>query len=91
VSAAIPEVVKDSRGIQESWRLINTQGDSGTESGTAGGGIAGHWVEVSISELRSAIPGGHFENKCPTNFSLSPSFDKLKLVGHQTDPLPWQR
>jgi hypothetical protein len=23
-------------------------------------------------------------NKCPTNFSLSPSFDKLKLVGHQT-------
>ncbi|HEX3229621.1 MAG TPA: hypothetical protein VHQ95_11675, partial [Pyrinomonadaceae bacterium] len=25
VSAAIPEVVKDSRGIQESWRLINTQ------------------------------------------------------------------
>jgi hypothetical protein len=25
VSAAIPEVVKDARGIQESWRLINTQ------------------------------------------------------------------
>jgi hypothetical protein len=25
------------------------------------------------------------ENKCPTNFSLSPSLDKLKLVGHQTD------
>jgi len=25
VSAAIPEVVKDSRGIQESWRLIKTQ------------------------------------------------------------------
>ena len=31
---------------------------------------------------------GRFENKCPTNFSLSPSFDKLKLVGHQTDTLP---
>jgi carbamoyltransferase len=30
-----------------------------------------------------------FENKCPTNFSLSPSFDKLKLVGHQTDPIPF--
>src|SRR6185295_18568707 len=28
------------------------------------------------------------ENKCPTNFSLSSSLDKLKLVGHQTDPLP---
>jgi hypothetical protein len=28
---------------------------------------------------------GEFENKCPTNFSLSPSFDKLKLVGHQTE------
>jgi hypothetical protein len=27
-------------------------------------------------------------NKCPTNFSLSPSFDKLKLVGHQTASLP---
>ena len=27
------------------------------------------------------------ENKCPTNFSLSPRFDKLKLVGHQTDTL----
>jgi len=24
-------------------------------------------------------------------FSLSPSFDKLKLVGHQTDPLPGPR
>src|ERR1041384_1696272 len=28
-----------------------------------------------------------FEGKCPTNFSLSPELDKLKLVGHQTDPL----
>jgi hypothetical protein len=25
-----------------------------------------------------------FEDKCPTNFSLSPKLDKLKLVGHQT-------
>ena len=24
----------------------------------------------------------------PTDFSLSSGFDKLKLVGHQTDPLP---
>jgi hypothetical protein len=31
---------------------------------------------------------GRFENKCPTNFSLSPSLDQLKLVGHQTDLLP---
>jgi len=29
-----------------------------------------------------------FGNKCPTNFSLSPGFDKLKLVGHQTASLP---
>jgi len=29
-----------------------------------------------------------FEFICPTNFSLSPDFDKLKLVGHQTASLP---
>ena len=27
-------------------------------------------------------------NKCPTNFSLSPGFDKLKLIGHQTASPP---
>jgi hypothetical protein len=30
-------------------------------------------------------------NECPTNFSLSPGFDKLKLVGHQTASLPGER
>ena len=29
-----------------------------------------------------------FRRKCPINFSLSPRYDKLKLIGHQTDPLP---
>jgi hypothetical protein len=33
---------------------------------------AGYWVSL--------------EDKWPTNFSLSPELDKLKLVGHQTDP-----
>jgi len=33
-------------------------------------------------------------NKCPTNFSLSPGFDKLKLVGqqaalHQAGAVTW--
>jgi len=28
-----------------------------------------------------------FEFICPTNFSLSPDLDKLKLVGHQTASL----
>jgi hypothetical protein len=27
---------------------------------------------------------GEGAKRCPTNFSLSQSFDKLKLVGHQT-------
>ena len=31
---------------------------------------------------------GHFCCKCPINFSLSRHSDKLKLIGHQTDPLP---
>ena len=31
---------------------------------------------------------GHFRCKCPINFSLSRHSDKLKLIGHQTDPLP---
>ncbi|MCU1264306.1 MAG: hypothetical protein JWM21_624 [Acidobacteria bacterium] len=31
---------------------------------------------------------GQFRGKCPTNFSLSRRYDKLKLIGHQTDPLP---
>jgi hypothetical protein len=31
---------------------------------------------------------GQFRSKCPTNFSLSQRYDKLKLIGHQTDPLP---
>ena len=31
---------------------------------------------------------GHFPYKCPINFSLSRHFDKLKLIGHQTNPLP---
>ena len=31
---------------------------------------------------------GQFRCKCPINFSLSRRYDKLKLIGHQTDPLP---
>ena len=31
---------------------------------------------------------GSLAKKCQTNFSLSPRHDKLKLIGHQTDPLP---
>jgi len=34
---------------------------------------------------------GHFRCKCPINFSLSRHSDKLKLIGHQTDPLPANR
>jgi hypothetical protein len=34
---------------------------------------------------------GPFQRKCPTNFSLSWRNDKLKLIGHQTDPLPTAR
>ena len=34
---------------------------------------------------------GHFRCKCPINFSLSRHYDKLKLIGHQTDPLPCKR
>jgi hypothetical protein len=30
----------------------------------------------------------HFRCKCPINFSLSRHSDKLKLIGHQTEPLP---
>ncbi len=30
---------------------------------------------------------GQFRHLCPTNFSLSRRYDKLKLIGHQTDPL----
>ena len=41
---------------------------------------------ASIAHFQVAV--GQFQNKSPTNFSLSPGFDKLKLVGHQTDPLP---
>ena len=31
---------------------------------------------------------GQFQGKCPTHVSLSQLNDKLKHVGHQTDPLP---
>src|SRR6266496_1419927 len=31
---------------------------------------------------RTPVVVGHFQCKCPTNFSLSSKFDKLKLVGH---------
>jgi hypothetical protein len=31
---------------------------------------------------------GQFRCKCPINFSLSRRYDKLKLIGHQTYPLP---
>ena len=30
----------------------------------------------------------HFRCGCPINFSLSRHYDKLKLIGHQTDPSP---
>ena len=29
---------------------------------------------------------GQFRCKCPINFSLSRRYDKLKLIGHKTDP-----
>jgi hypothetical protein len=29
---------------------------------------------------------GRFGSECPINFSLSRRHDKLKLIGHQTDP-----
>jgi hypothetical protein len=38
-------------------------------------------------DLPGAV-GGQFRCKCPINFfSLSRRYDKLKLIGHQTDPL----
>ena len=43
--------------------------------------------EGEISKLRtpveSSLQSYRELNKCPTNFSWSPGFDKLKLVGHQ--------
>jgi len=41
---------------------------------------------IMLSQQRSVV--GHFPYKCPIKFSLSRHFDKLKLIGHQTDPLP---
>ena len=41
----------------------------------------------SLSILRHNGVVGHFRCKCPINFSLSGHYDKLKLIGHQTDPL----
>ncbi len=40
----------------------------------------------SVKGLYSAVVG-QFRHLCPTNFSLSRRYDKLKLIGHQTDPL----
>ena len=42
----------------------------------------------SIVRLEQRKVAMQFEFICPTNFSLSPDFDKLKLIGHQTASLP---
>jgi hypothetical protein len=40
---------------------------------------------MPVSSLEEVV--GQFRRKCPINFSLSWRYDKLKLIGHRTDPL----
>ena len=52
---------------------------------TAVGGIKEAREMASVSKDLQVV--GYFRCKCPINFSLSGHYDKLKLIGHQTDPL----
>src|SRR6185437_1903393 len=43
-------------------------------------------VDSNVNTFRGLVVS-QFQRKCPTSFSLSWCYDKLKFVGHQTDPV----
>ena len=48
---------------------------------------SGYYRQESEKLSRQNWVVREFQRKCPTNFSLSQHHDKLKLIGHQTDPV----